>query len=164
MAISRARAIMLTGLASAFAVTITALGAAHAAPGNEATSGEMPHAVEDFAYPGAANIQTEKGITLKRGDGRIVLTACDRTEDIAVITLVGEKEYCFDVLAKPAYLTLEVAGAYGTWAGEHPIKHTLVTADGTKSVVTAVANDFTGYGSAAGTNPAKSTLIELRVD
>ncbi|MDH6120015.1 hypothetical protein [Kitasatospora sp. GAS204B] len=35
-----------------------------------------PSAVEDFSYPGAAQILASQNITLKSGDGHILLTDC----------------------------------------------------------------------------------------
>ncbi|MGO4463813.1 hypothetical protein AB4039_42145, partial [Streptomyces sp. M-16] len=34
------------------------------------------YAIEDFGYPNADKILAERGITLKRGDGHIVLADC----------------------------------------------------------------------------------------
>ncbi|WP_190160849.1 FG-GAP-like repeat-containing protein [Streptomyces litmocidini] len=121
----------------------------------------MSYAVEDFSYPGAAAIQAEKAITLKRGDGNLMLQACDGTQDILVNTRSGLKDYCFDVKTKPAYLSLELPSAYGIWTEAYPVK-TTIEADGTKTVIDAPANDFTGYGEATA-DRIKSSLIELRV-
>ncbi|MFJ8164137.1 FG-GAP-like repeat-containing protein [Streptomyces sp. NPDC096136] len=120
----------------------------------------MSYAVEDFSYPGAAAIQAEKGVTLKRGDGNLMLQACDGTQDMTVNTR-GLKDYCFDVKSKPAYLSLELPSAFGIWTGAYPVK-TTIEANGTKTVIDAPANDFTGYGEAT-SDRVKSTLIELRV-
>ncbi|MFE2877388.1 FG-GAP-like repeat-containing protein [Streptomyces roseus] len=121
----------------------------------------MAYAVEDFAYPDAARIQAEKSITLKRGDGNLVLQACDGTQDMTVNTRSGLKDYCFDVKTRPAYLSLELPSAYGIWTSAYPVK-TTIEADGTKTVIDAPANDFTGYGEATA-DRVKSSLIELRV-
>ncbi|MFF4189318.1 hypothetical protein ACFYZ9_39640 [Streptomyces sp. NPDC001691] len=167
MAISRVRKMLLTGLVSAFAVTATALGAAHAVTGSPspaaaAASDEMPSTTEDFNYPDAAKIQAEKGITLKRGDGHIVLSSCDGTEDIKVLSKTGQKDYCFAVKAKAGYVTLELARAYGIWTKAAPVKTTIKDPDGDTTVINAPANAFTGYGEATAER-IPTSLIELRV-
>ncbi|MFK0145326.1 hypothetical protein ACIQUZ_09610 [Streptomyces griseus] len=127
-----------------------------------ALDSEMPLVVEDFSYPGAAKIQEQTGAILKRGDGKMLFTACDGTEDILVMTREGSRDICFDVKAKPAYLALEVPKAYGIWTSADPVKATIRAEDGATTVVDAVANDFTGFGEAT---PAadSSALIELRI-
>ncbi|MFH8260713.1 trypsin-like serine protease [Streptomyces roseolus] len=121
----------------------------------------MSYAMEEHSYPEASKLQAEKAIILKRGDGQLVLAACNGTQDIMVNSRAGVKDYCFDIKSKPAYLSLELPDAYGIWTEAYPVK-TTIEANGTKTVVDAPANDFTGYGEATGT-PVRSTLIELRV-
>ncbi|MFE9743205.1 trypsin-like serine protease [Streptomyces sp. NPDC006477] len=121
----------------------------------------MLYAVEDHSYPEAAKIKAEKDITLKRGDGQLLLAACDGTQDIMVNSRSGLKDYCFDVKSKPAMLSLELPDAYGIWTEAYPVK-TTIEANGAKTVVDAPANDFTGYGEAT-QGGLRSTLIELRV-
>ncbi|WP_201300691.1 hypothetical protein [Streptomyces sp. HF10] len=161
----RARKGSLAALAATLAATATFLfGAGHAVIA-EAADGtavvDMPHTVEDFNYPRAAVIEQETGAVLKRGNGRMVMVSCDNTEDIQVMSRTGQKDFCFDVTAKPAFLTLEVQQAYGIWTSADPVKTTVMESDGSKTVITAPANDFTGYGEAVTSKP--TTLIELRV-
>ncbi|MGW2349703.1 hypothetical protein [Actinacidiphila glaucinigra] len=143
------------------------LGVAYADNGSTAasattTASEMPHAIEDFDYPGAAQIQEETGALLKRGDGHLLMRTCDGSEDILIMSRTGQKDFCFDVTAKPAFLTLEIPQAYGIWTSADPVKTTIREDDGTTTVINAPANDFTGYGeSGASGNP--TMLIELRV-
>lgn len=168
MAISRARKALLTGLTSALAVIATTLGVAHAVTGSVAVTAaaadEMTFAVEDFTYPDAARIQAETGAVLKRGDGHLIMKTCDGSEDIKVLTRSGQKEFCFDVKAKPAYLSLELPKAYGIWTSDDPVKTTIKKADGTTNVINAVAHDFTGYGESGSEGGEVTTLIELRVN
>lgn len=162
MAISRVRKALLVGLASVFTATTAAIGVAYAVPKTVAATGgdEMPYAIEDFGYPDAAKIEEEQGIILKRGDGNIVLVACDGAQDM-IIEVRPAKQYCFDVKAKPGYLTLSVAQAYGVWTGSFTVKSTIQAGSKT-TVVDAPANDFTSFGEATA-NGVQSTLIELRV-
>jgi hypothetical protein len=166
MAISRARKALLIGLASALAVTATTIGMAHAGTGSvavtAASADDLTSAVEDLTYPNADSIQAETGALLKRGDGHLLLTTCNGSQDILVMTRTGQKDFCFDVIAKPAFLSLEIPKAYGIWTSADPVKNTIKEADGTTTVITAPANDFTGYGEAAA-DPEQTTLIELRI-
>ncbi|MFE1963260.1 hypothetical protein [Streptomyces sp. NPDC059479] len=165
MAISRAYKALLIGVATVLAATATAFGVAEAANSSIATAaaeGDMPHAVEDFSYPNAAKIETETGAILKRGDGHLLMTSCNGNEDILIMSRDGQLDFCFNVIAKPAYLTLEIPRAYGIWTSDDPVRTTIKAADGTTTVINAPANDFTGYGESGETvNP--SSLIELRV-
>ncbi|MFG2995211.1 hypothetical protein [Streptomyces sp. NPDC048340] len=166
MTISRARKALFTGLvvtATAFAA-VTTLGVAYAGPqtAGATTAGEMPSAIEDFAYPDAAKIQAEQQIILKRGDGHITLTTCEGTPDITVKSRTGQKLYCFDVNAPKGYVTLELPDAFGIWTEAFPVKAT-ITADGTnKTVIDAPANDYKPFGEAGDTGE-RSILLELRV-
>ncbi|MCX4870843.1 hypothetical protein OHU11_03680 [Streptomyces sp. NBC_00257] len=166
MAISRARKTLLTGLATILAVTATAFGVTEAVNGRIATAATgdgMPYAVEDLNYPGAAKIEAETGAILKRGDGHLLLMSCDGTEDLMIKSRIGQKNFCFNVMAKPAFLTLEIPQAYGIWTSADPVKTTIKNGDGSTTVINAPANDFTGYGEAGEVGGEPTTLIELRV-
>lgn len=165
--ITRTRKALMAILVSALAACATTLGVAHADNGSAVAAaavadGEMPYAIEDFNYPGAAKIEAETGAVLKRGDGHMVMTSCDGSQDIQIMSRTGQKDFCFNVMAKPAYLTLEVPQAYGIWTSADPVKTTIKAADGATTVINAPANDFTGYGE-AGSTGEPTTLIELRV-
>ena len=57
-------------------------------PPQPPSAAKPPALVEDYAYPGADRILTEKGIKLKRGDGRILLADCDQAaQQIRVMTV-----------------------------------------------------------------------------
>ncbi|MFI9614075.1 hypothetical protein ACIHCM_20830 [Streptomyces sp. NPDC052023] len=140
---------------------------AYADNGSTATSattadGDMPYAVEDFNYPGAARIQEETGALLKRGNGHMVMRSCDGSEDVLIMSRIGQLDFCFDVTAKPAFLTLEIPEAHGIWTSADPVKTTIREDDGTTTVINAPANDFTGYGE-SGASGEPTMLIELRV-
>ncbi|MFK3734628.1 hypothetical protein ACI2LJ_30675 [Streptomyces sp. NPDC088090] len=128
-----------------------------------ATGDEMPSSVEKLDYPNAAAIQADTGALLKRGNGNLLLKTCDGSDDITVYSRVGVKDFCFDVKAKPAFLTLEIPEAYGIWTSGDPVKNTLKKPDGTVAVVNAPANDFTGYGEAGSVDGEGTILVELRI-
>jgi hypothetical protein len=163
--ISRARKALLAVAASVFTASAATLGVAYADTTTATASADaagMPYLVEDFNYPGADRIQAETGAVLKRGDGHMIMTACNGAEDIQIMSRTGQKDFCFDVTAKPAFLTLEIPQAYGIWTSADPVKTTIREDDGTTTVINAPANDFTGYGE-AGASGDSTTLIELRV-
>ncbi|WP_327686285.1 hypothetical protein [Streptomyces sp. NBC_00467] len=165
MAISRARVTLITTLTAATVAIagIATFGVANAAPQDAETPSatEIPLAVEDFTYPGAAQIQQDQQIVLKRGDGHITLASCEGTTDIMVKSRTGKKSYCFDVNAKQGYLTLEVPDAFGIWTEAYPVTAT-ITVGSEETVVRAAANDYQPIGE-AGDNGERSVLVELRV-
>ncbi|MFE3127451.1 hypothetical protein ACFXHD_28995 [Streptomyces hydrogenans] len=173
VAISRARKALLLGLGSVLVAAASTLGVAHAEPGAEVvaavTGDEMPSSVEKLGYPNAAAIQADTGALLKRGDGNLVIETCASTStgaplnDITIYSRVGIRDFCFDVKAKPAFLTLEIPEAYGIWTTGDPVKSTLKEADGTVTVINAPANDFTGYGEAGSVDGEGTILVELRI-
>ncbi|QRX96840.1 hypothetical protein JNO44_10040 [Streptomyces noursei] len=125
-----------------------------------AASTEMPSAVEDFTYPGAAKILEERKITLKRGDGRIMLADCDSAYDVMVESRTGKNYFCFTISGKQGYLTMELPDAYAMWTKDHPVKAT-ITADGATTVVNAPKNQYTSMGE-TGNAGKRSVLVELR--
>ncbi|GAA3087382.1 hypothetical protein GCM10017562_67080 [Streptomyces roseofulvus] len=166
MTMSHTRKALLAGLAGVLAATATMLGVAQAAPSTSvaaaAAETEMPYALEDFSYPYAGKIQADTGVVLKHGDGHLLMTTCDGTQDILIESRFGAKQFCFNVTARPAYLALEIPQAYGIWTSDDPVKTSIKEESGATQVVSAPANDFTGYGEASdASNP--TMLIELRI-
>ncbi|MFF8291661.1 hypothetical protein ACF068_20850 [Streptomyces sp. NPDC016309] len=165
MAISRVRIAALSGLIGVFSVVggISAFGAVSAAPqkAEPAAAADLPWVVEDFSYPGAAQIEQNQQIMLRRGDGHITLTTCEGTPDILVKSRTGQKSYCFDVNAARGYLALELPDVFGLWTEDHPVQAT-VTADGKKTTVEAAANGYKALGEGVDKGP-RSVLVELRV-
>ncbi|UAL71737.1 hypothetical protein K7396_30285 [Streptomyces angustmyceticus] len=121
----------------------------------------MPSAVEDFGYPDAARILKDQGISLKRGDGHIVLTGCDSAYNIMVKSRTGAKEFCFSVRGTKGYLAMELADTFGMWTVGHPVQAT-ITADGKETVVNAPKDDYKPLGE-SGSSEKRSVLVELRV-
>ncbi|KAA6222047.1 hypothetical protein CP973_08870 [Streptomyces albofaciens JCM 4342] len=167
---------MFAAGAAAVAVLVTGLtalvaGSATAAP----TTGEddaPPYAIETFEYPNAAKILKEQGITLRKGDGRIVLGDCldPAFKDIQVSTSVRHPgqtvpgRYCFKVTGtgKSGYLALEVPKVYNVMTGDVAIRASL-TADKKTESVNVGKNDIKGFDSADGTPAGYPVLVELRV-
>ncbi|MFE3488709.1 MULTISPECIES: hypothetical protein [Streptomyces] len=161
----RTRKALLLFMATGLAVATTTLGLAQAdslSTSTSAATDDMPSAVEDFIHPNAAKIEEETGAVLKRGDGKLVFIKCDGSEDIQIESAHGQNFFCFRLVAKPAFLALEIPKAYGIWTTDDPVKATVQKADGTSTVINAPAGTFTGYGE-SGEDRERTTLIELRV-
>ncbi|MFF4280743.1 hypothetical protein ACFY0Z_18400 [Streptomyces kronopolitis] len=164
--IPHARKALLAGLVGAISLSAVMAGLtiAQAAPQDDpppAAASEMSSAVEDFSYPNAAQILKDQKISLKRGDGHIVLTGCASAYNILVKSRTGAGEFCFTVRGTKGYLAMELADAYGMWTVGHPVQAT-VTADGKETVVNAPKNDYQPLGE-SGSSEKRSVLVELRV-
>ncbi|MER6692034.1 hypothetical protein [Streptomyces minutiscleroticus] len=126
-----------------------------------------PYIVEQFGYPGAADIPATEGVKLKKGDGHVLLADCDATTDqIKIHTVkddtVGRKgNYCFRATAPSGYLTLELPRVFALETGEHPISADL-TANGETTTVDIAEGGYrsVGEGTVGG---ARSVLVEIRV-
>ncbi|MEV4871489.1 hypothetical protein [Streptomyces syringium] len=165
--ISRARRMLLAGVIGGVSAVTAASAIAFAAPAPAADDATPPSAIEDYAYPGAAKILKETGITLHKGDGRILLGDCATDSDIIVMTRPTPQtkadKYCFRLTGdkKSGYLTLEIPRVFGLQTEDHPIRAT-VTAGGAKQVVDVPKNDLKGVGEGIpGGEP--TALVELRV-
>ncbi|MEV5283130.1 hypothetical protein [Streptomyces sp. NPDC052811] len=171
MAIRRARKALLIGIVGVIAASAGAatLATAQAAPHSSAPTtasalaADMPSTVESFDYPNAAKVLQDQKITLKKGDGHIVLSDCASGYDIQVKarTALSSANFCFTVSGTRGYLTMEVPDSFGIWTKEHPVQATL-TADGQETVVNAPKNDYTPMGE-TGDSGKRSMLVELRV-
>ncbi|MFC8764745.1 hypothetical protein ACFUAG_29065 [Streptomyces sp. NPDC057193] len=169
--ISRARRAFV-GVAVALGLTGTALATlAIAQPSANAAAAaddpaSMPYAVEDFAYPGAARIELEQGIKIKRGDGLLVLVDCTQPWDVMVETRIQSgRNYCFDALGPAGYLTVEIPDAYAIWTKAVSVQAKL-TADGstTSSTVNVAKNAVKPVGEGDGnTGNKRSVLVEIRI-
>ncbi|NYT95721.1 hypothetical protein [Salinispora sp. H7-4] len=120
--------------------------------------------VEDYSYPGAAQIEADKQIKLIKGDGKIMLAECGSADDlIQVMSYNSESEpkYCFEVLGPSGILALEIPNVFFIWAGDEEVTAT-VTVDGVeKDPVVVGANDGEPVGNNDPDNHA--VLLELRV-
>ncbi|MFF7280632.1 hypothetical protein [Streptomyces griseorubiginosus] len=167
MAMPRARKALLFGVSGALAAGLGAAvltTGAQAAPQTAvttATATDMPAAVEDFTYPGAAKVLADRGITLKRGDGHITLVGCSEAWNIKIESRLDNGGYCFRTTARTGFLTLELPDAYGVWTEDHPVEATL-TAEGKETVVNVPTDDYQPVGEAGDTG-LRSVLVELRV-
>ncbi|MFC9649385.1 hypothetical protein [Streptomyces sp. NPDC056937] len=169
--ISRARGLAVVGIAALTAAAgLSTLAFATPAPTkttavsaeNSAAEDAPPFAIEDFEYPDAARILREKGITLRKGDGRIVFADCDPSvPQIQIWTRQSiDGIYCFRATAKTGYLTLEVPDVFALQTSDRPISADLTT-QGKTQTVNVPKDKLQGVGE--GTNGAPTVLVELRV-
>ncbi|WP_181442573.1 trypsin-like serine protease [Streptomyces tateyamensis] len=120
----------------------------------------LPSAVEDYSYPGAAQILANQNITLKSGDGNIVLADCASGSGLVQLysRAATPSEVCFKITGPTGYLALEIPQVYNIKGDDHAIKATLSTA-GTVSSVDINKNAWTPVGE--GSAPGDATLLEL---
>ncbi|MGW1765895.1 trypsin-like serine protease [Streptomyces sp. NPDC002073] len=163
--------------ASKLAITSVAVAAFSASIGTYATAAvtlpplpgdsDLPFAVEDGAYPNAAQILTDKGIKLLRGDGNITLAECSETaKQIRVMTVADAAAnragtYCFASRGSTGLLTLELPRVFAIDAADQPLSANL-TADGQTKTVTVAKDGYASVGEGV-VGGARSTLVEIRV-
>ncbi|MFB6894652.1 hypothetical protein ACFCX4_35805 [Kitasatospora sp. NPDC056327] len=118
-----------------------------------------PPAVEDFEYPGASAIS---GITLKRGDGHIVLADCAGPTQIQVWSRAAVNpfgRFCFRATGNSGYLTVELPDVYVLQTTGAALS-AKVTVEGVTQPVDLAKEDFRALGE--GTSQKPTTLVELR--
>ncbi|MEU7134027.1 hypothetical protein [Streptomyces sp. NPDC046261] len=156
--------VLTAGVVGAIALTGSTTAVAAAA----AAADTPPPAVEDFAYPQADKIFKERGIKLKRGDGHIVLAACDsgpglievQARGMQDIDKVGQGKFCFRVTGKTGYLSLELPAVYGAKGNDYAVKVNMVTANEEKSF-DLDKNKWTSVGESADPKGREFTLLEI---
>ncbi|WP_459651139.1 trypsin-like serine protease [Kitasatospora sp. Ki12] len=126
-----------------------------------AAEAAAPAAVEGFAYPDAAKVLAERNITLKSGDGHIVLVDCAAGPGQVQLfsRAANPSEVCFKITGPTGYLALEIPKIYNIKGDDHAIKATVST-DGTTSTVDVAKNVWTPIGE-GGTSGGATTLLEL---
>lgn len=164
-------------LAAAAAAVLTGLLAAAGLPGTprsgEASAeqvetvtpvaAEAPgYAVEDFNYPGADRILEEQGITLKRGDGHIVLAACDSQSGLLEVWARsrGNERVCFRVTGNSGYLSLEIPSVYGVQGNAYATKVDMTVEDEEKSF-DITKNTWTPVGESVDDEAREHLLVEI---
>ncbi|MGW2253274.1 trypsin-like serine protease [Kitasatospora sp. NPDC001660] len=120
-----------------------------------------PSAVEGFSYPDAAKILADRNITLKTGDGHIVLADCASGPGLVQLfsRAANPSEVCFRITGPTGYLALEIPKIYNIKGDDHTIKATVNT-DGNAATFDVVKNTWTPIGE-GGTTASATTLLEL---
>lgn len=119
------------------------------------------YAVEDFEYPGADRILAEQGITLKRGDGHIVLTECGATGLLEVLTRSSVEKICFRTTGNSGYLTLEIPAVFNIRGNDYSTQVDM-TVDGTEQSYDIVKNTWTPVGESTDEQQRDFALVEIR--
>ncbi|MFF2353459.1 hypothetical protein ACFVVL_27185 [Kitasatospora sp. NPDC058115] len=168
---SRTRTTLVVGATGALlaCIGLASLSAAQATTGAAAEE-DMPTAVEDFQYPEADRILTERKITLKRGDGHILLkegpghtvpTSCQAANEIFVESRLDRLGYCFVVSGTTGYLTMELPDVYGIWTEDRSVSAKLLAA-GQEKQVNIGPNSVEPVGESL-PGGKRSVLVELRI-
>lgn len=126
----------------------------------------LPSAVETFDYPNAEKILKEQGITLRKGDGHIILVNCKVASDIVVGTRQNVTgRYCFKVTGngKSGYLALEIPEAFHIKTEDYAVQAKLI-AEGETQTVDVPKNGFKGVGEGTPVPGAPTVLVELRIN
>ncbi|MCA6092608.1 hypothetical protein LE181_10585 [Streptomyces sp. SCA3-4] len=127
-----------------------------------------PTGVEDFEYPQADKIFKDRGIKLKRGDGHIVLAACDSQPGLIEVyargmqktDTAGQGKFCFRVNGKAGYLSLELPAVYGAKGNDYAVTVNMLTASQEKSFELE-KNKWTGVGETTDPQGREFTLLEI---
>ncbi|MEV6593162.1 hypothetical protein [Streptomyces acidicola] len=127
-----------------------------------AVAGEAPgYAVEDFDYPQADKILTEKNILLKRGDGHITLADCATGTGQLEVMARDQSKVCFDVTGNSGRLTLELPSVYLIRGNDYATEADMTV--GTEETTYDITeNAWTPVGESADEQAREWTLLELR--
>jgi hypothetical protein len=157
-----------TGLATITAVAITVAGGglvasqsgAWAAGGAAASADEQPSLVEDYSYPNADKIKT---ITLKRGDGHIMLVDCATGPVSAkVYSFENADPFCFRFTGAKGFLSLELPNVYGIRNENYGLSATIkIENEDKEKTVEVPRDDWIGLGT-SGPEQKPAVLLELR--
>ncbi|MFG2919003.1 trypsin-like serine protease [Kitasatospora sp. NPDC048298] len=156
MASAALAATVLTGLAS----TAPALADTPAA--------NAPAAVEDGAYPGAAQILADKGITLTRGDGGITLADCalPGSYQVKVLARTAIEDdgdtICFAAPGASGYLAFTIPDAYRVTTYNRSVRASLSTDQKPTETTDVPANGTKGIGETLDPS-THAVLLELRI-
>ncbi|MDX3747998.1 hypothetical protein [Streptomyces sp. AK08-02] len=148
--------------AGALAWFVATGGQATAGTSVEAVADEAPgYAVENYDYPNADKILAEQGITLKRGDGRILLATCAAgTGQLEVYSRVNTK-VCFSVTGDSGRLALEIPAVYGVKTSAHETELDL-TVGTEETSVDVPADSWQAVGESADPEGRAHVLVEIR--
>ncbi|WP_433891323.1 hypothetical protein [Streptomyces sp. CA-111067] len=125
-------------------------------------AGDSPgFAVEDYNYPGADAILAAQGITLKRGDGHIILADCAGSGELLEIKS-GQTagDICFSVIGSSGWLTMEIPDVF-TIKGNDYTTQVDMTAGTEHRTYDITKNLWTGVGQGGGESDSYA-LVEIR--
>ncbi|MEW2062446.1 hypothetical protein AB0899_17010 [Streptomyces sp. NPDC007002] len=129
--------------------------------GTGPVAAEAPgYAVEDFTYPNADEILTERGFLLKRGDGHIVLADCASGTNLLRFLARGREDVCFKVTGDEGFLTLELDSVHGVRTDDSGNTYLKMTAEGDQAEYDIPAETWEGVGESV--DGREHVLVEIR--
>ncbi|MFJ5123395.1 trypsin-like serine protease, partial [Kitasatospora sp. NPDC088548] len=152
-------------LATALGLVATGWSAAPRATAD--TPPAPPVAVENLAYPGAAGILAERGITITRGDGRVNLVDCaDGNWEIRVGATTPDPTdldmVCFDAPYDSGYVALSLPQAYIVKTVGRSVRASLSVNQRPTETLDVPANTNKAFGEGVDPN-SPAVLLELRI-
>ncbi|MFE6690831.1 hypothetical protein ACFVFQ_30710 [Streptomyces sp. NPDC057743] len=165
-----ARRIIATGAAvaacaAAVVATTTSSHASDPGPSVSVADGQFDSAVEDFTYPGADKIEKEKGITLKRGDGHIVLADCSSGTGLMEVWSRKNEKICFRTTGASGYLALEIPSVHIIkGSSDHSADVTLATPKAKPQEVEVSKGQWTPVGESVDPEGREYVLVEIRTN
>jgi hypothetical protein len=130
--------------------------------GAASVADETPgYAVEDYAYPQADKILAEQGITLKRGDGHIVLVDCASGTGFLELSARDKPKICFRVTGNSGFLTLEIPAVNGIKGNDYSTQVDMTVED-EKKTYDVNKNSWTAVGETADPEGRDHVLVEIR--
>ncbi|MEV7780888.1 hypothetical protein [Kitasatospora sp. NPDC088351] len=173
---------LLVAGAVAGSVALTGVAVANAATGVPAGSAVVtaddtpPPAVEDFVYPDADKIFTDRGIRLITGDGHMVLVDCPSpgttkpgvllidTRGMTDRDTIGHGKFCFQITGNSASIKLELPNVYGITTPDYAVTAHMVTGTGDQTEEKTFAlqrNKPNPVGEATDPQRRPYTLLDL---
>ena len=142
--------------------------------GGAAAATEGPSSlVEDYSYPGAADILAQHDVELISGDGHIMFVTshpisddqrCD-TGQIAVEKNLNvdpwDVFYCFRTIGSAGVLKLRIPGTFGVRGGDKPLVATAQLSDGKEKEYAIPANGNVAIDPGQGSDSPTAILVEL---
>jgi hypothetical protein len=158
-----------TALVGAAACALLATGALALSSPASAEDPNTPGPIEEnYDYPNAEAIYAERGIRLKKGDGRILLVDCpaNRTGLLVVESRIHPKpagDFCFQIKGGKGFVTMELPAAYFIVGDGKNLLTAKVTTEGETSTVDVKKDGHTPIGESSDPQGREGALVELRV-
>ncbi|MEU5273954.1 S1 family peptidase, partial [Streptomyces hygroscopicus] len=122
------------------------------------------YAIEDFVHPDADKIKEEKGITLKHGDGQIILAECGSSAGLMEVWSRTNDKVCFRITGASGYLTMEIPAVFAVMgSADHAADITLTAPDNKKVEVEVPKNTWTPVGESTDPQAREHLLVEISV-
>ncbi|QEV51369.1 hypothetical protein CP981_06585 [Streptomyces platensis] len=163
-----ARRTLVMGAAAAACATAVIAPTSHGSlpqlPMETVADAQPGHAIEDFVHPDADKIKEEKGITLKRGDGRIILAECGSSAGLMEVWSRKNDKVCFRITGTSGYLTMEIPAVFAVkGSADHAADITLTTPDSKKVEVEVGKDTWTPVGESTDPQAREHLLVEIGV-